>query len=139
MNFLLNILLLYSGPPTAPRPPLAVSEITSNSCKLSWKAPESDGGKPLKQYIVERRDSKRYTWTEIDTVRAKNTTLDVSRLLENVEYEFRVFAENEAGRSPALETKDKTICRKSAGNCIYLYYFYHCFNYPLSTTYLCFL
>jgi titin len=91
-----------------------VSDLTANSCKLSWKAPESDGGKPLKHYIIERRDSKRYTWTEVETVRPKQTSVDVSRLIEGVEYDFRVFAENEEGRSPALETKDKTLCRKSA-------------------------
>lgn len=102
------------GPPSAPKGPLVVSDITSNSCKLSWKQSESDGGKPIKHYIVERRDSKRFSWTQVDTVKAKTTSLEVTRLSEGVEYEFRVFAENEEGRSPALESKDKTICRKSA-------------------------
>lgn len=107
-------MICSAGPPTAPKGPLTVSDLTSNSCKLSWKEPESDGGKPLKQYIIERRDSKRYSWKEVETVRPKYTSIDVTRLQEGVEYEFRVFAENEEGRSPALETKDKTICRKSA-------------------------
>lgn len=97
-----------------------MSDVTSNSCKLSWKAPESDGGKPLKQYVVERRDAKRFSWKQIDTVRAKTTTLDVTRLTEDVEYEFRVFAENDEGRSPPLETKDKTVCRKSASKFLHV-------------------
>ena len=93
-----------------------MSDLTANSCKLSWKAPESDGGQPIKQYIVERRDSRRMNWVQVDTVRPKSTSCDVSRLVEGTEYDFRVFAENQEGRSPALETTEKTVCRKSAGH-----------------------
>ena len=64
--------------------------------------------------MIERRDSKRNSWTQVETVRAKTLTLDITRLTEGVEYEFRVFAENDEGRSPALESKDKTVCRKAA-------------------------
>ena len=104
------------GPPSAPRGPIEVSNMAATSCTLTWKAPDSDGGKPIKQYVVEKRDAKRNTWAPVEMVRGgKSTSCDVTRLLEGAEYDFRVMAENEEGRSVALETKDKVVCRKSAG------------------------
>ena len=41
-----------SGPPGAPRG-LEVSDVTTRSCVLKWKAPEFDGGSALTGYYVE--------------------------------------------------------------------------------------
>ena len=38
--------------PTAPRGPLDVSDVTKDSCHLSWKAPEDDGGQDISHYVV---------------------------------------------------------------------------------------
>ena len=98
-----------------PEGPLQFSNIAGSSCTVHWKAPKSDGGLPLKHYIVERRDTKRQTWVEVDRVRPKTLTCEATRLLEGVEYQFRVFTENDEGRSPALEGKEPVVCRKAPG------------------------
>ena len=107
--------LFILGPPSAPEGPMQFSDITASSCTVHWKAPKSDGGLPLRHYIVERRDAKRQTWVEVDRVRPKMLTCDASRLIEGVEYQFQVFAENDEGKSPALEAKEPIVCRKAPG------------------------
>jgi len=36
------------GPPSRPKGPLEVAEVTKNSAKLAWQPPEDDGGVPIK-------------------------------------------------------------------------------------------
>ena len=106
---------IFLGPPSAPEGPIQFSDIKSGSCVVHWKPPKSDGGLPIKQYVIERRDTKRQTWVEVDRVRPKTLTCEATRLIEGVEYNFRVFAENDEGRSPALESKEPLVCRKAPG------------------------
>ena len=41
------------GKPSMPQDRLLVSNISQNSCRLTWKPPVDDGGLPLK-YIIEK-------------------------------------------------------------------------------------
>lgn len=36
--------------------PLDVSDITPETCTLTWKPPFDDGGSPITNYIVEKMD-----------------------------------------------------------------------------------
>ena len=73
-----------------------VSEVTSESCHLSWTPPRSDGGTPITGYIIERRTDVGGRWIPL---KLKPTTheLDVTDLFEGQKYEFRVIAENKVG------------------------------------------
>jgi len=42
--------------PTPPLGPLDVSDITPETCSLSWRPPNDDGGSPITNYVVERLD-----------------------------------------------------------------------------------
>lgn len=42
--------------PSPPQGPLDISDITPETCTLSWKAPFDDGGSPVTNYIVEKLD-----------------------------------------------------------------------------------
>lgn len=101
--------------PSAPVGPLKVSDITANSATLSWKPPKEDGGQPLKRYIMERRDTRRSAWVQIETPRPNVLTVTTEKLLENVEYLFRVSAENIEGQGPFLETKEPITPRRVPG------------------------
>jgi len=46
------VVFCVPGPPGAPRG-LEVSDVTTRSCVLKWKAPEFDGGSPVTGYYVE--------------------------------------------------------------------------------------
>ncbi len=88
---------LWSGP-------LVVDDITKSSCKLSWKAPEDDGGKPITGYIVEKMDKASGRWVPVSRTEPNVTECPVKGLQEGHEYMFRVKAVNDEGESEPLES-----------------------------------
>lgn len=87
------------APPSKPRGPLDVKDVTKDSCKLKWKKPEDDGGKPISAYQVEKFDKKQGRWVPLGRTSANDTEFDVKGLQEGHEYQFRVKAINEEGES----------------------------------------
>uniref|UniRef100_A0A3B3H9U0 Titin n=1 Tax=Oryzias latipes TaxID=8090 RepID=A0A3B3H9U0_ORYLA len=83
--------------PDAPGTPDA-TEVTGESITLSWTPPTSDGGNPVKSYILEKREKKTLRFYKVLT---KKPIIEcahkVTNLTEDVEYEFRVMAVNDAG------------------------------------------
>lgn len=49
--------VLVVDKPSPPVGPLDVSDITPDTCSLSWKPPLDDGGSPITNYIVEKMDN----------------------------------------------------------------------------------
>ena len=84
--------------PDAPDRP-AISDVDRHEMTVSWKAPKSDGGAVIKQYILERKDKYSTRWV----METKTTSLEyrVTGLTQGTEYQFRVSAENKAGVGPA--------------------------------------
>ncbi|KAI1723780.1 titin [Ditylenchus destructor] len=98
------------GPPPPPTGPLEV--ITSSQNKagqfgkqiLKWTPPQGldQCGAPLLGYCVEKRDTRKSTWTFL--LRTKETQADVGEgLVTGMGYLFRVAAENKFGAGEALE------------------------------------
>ncbi|KAK0400071.1 hypothetical protein QR680_003339 [Steinernema hermaphroditum] len=100
--------------PSPPVGPLEVSDINKDSCVLSWKPPEDDGGAEITNYVVERRDIKTNTWVPVTTF-ATGTQITVPKLHEGHEYEFRVMAENVYGRSDPLSTDGPVLIKDPFG------------------------
>lgn len=77
---------------------LRADEFAGDSLTLYWYPPKDDGGAPVTNYVIEKREARALTWTKVSSyctvpfVRVRNLT--VGR-----EYEFRVFAENQYGQS----------------------------------------
>lgn len=86
-------------PPSAPGVP-DVTEVGRDFAHLSWTKPESDGGARIQGYWVDKREAGGATWMRINTTLCLTTQINVSNLIEDRQYEFRVFAQNEAGVSP---------------------------------------
>ena len=87
--------------PDVPKPPVKLqpSEITRSSVTLMWAPPQNDGGSPITGYIVERKSPMTSRWVRINKSPIRDTVFTVSDLVEDMEYEFRVLAENAAGIS----------------------------------------
>ena len=66
---------------------------------IRLKPPQRDGGAPIKGYIVERKETKSNRWIRINRNLFKDLELEDDTVREGKEYEFRVFAVNEAGAS----------------------------------------
>lgn len=103
-----SLYLIYFDLTEKPDPPLQVEtrDPTSKSITITWKAPDNDGGCPIQGYIVEmiEKDGDRYERVTPSLV--PGYSFVVPGLKENMEYQFRVRAENVAGVSePSRSTQ----------------------------------
>lgn len=84
------------------------SDVTKNSCKISWEAPEDDGGTPIVSYTLERREASKKTYMPV--MSGENVlTFTVKDLYINCEYYFRVKALNKVGAGEYLELRNPVI------------------------------
>lgn len=95
--------------PSAPQPPLDVSGVHKEGCHLTWRVPLDDGGSPILHYIIEKMDLSRGTWS--DAGMSTHLLHDVTRLVFNKEYLFRVKAVNAIGESEPLEASKSIVAK----------------------------
>ncbi|XP_055331451.1 twitchin-like isoform X3 [Paramacrobiotus metropolitanus] len=86
-------------PPSAPGVP-NVTEVGGDFVNLSWDKPQSDGGGRLQGYFIEKREKGSENWFRINPNPSLPPMFNVANLIEDREYEFRIFAVNAAGLSP---------------------------------------
>lgn len=81
-----------------PGPPAAfdITEVTNESCLLTWNPPRDDGGSKITNYVVERRATDSDMWHKLSST-VKDTKFKATKLTPNKEYIFRVAAENMYG------------------------------------------
>ena len=84
------------------------SDITKNSCKISWEAPEDDGGTPVVGYTLERREASKKTYMPVMSGENVMTHI-VKELYTNCEYYFRVKAINKVGAGQYLELRNPVL------------------------------
>uniref|UniRef100_A0A8C5CYA7 Titin n=1 Tax=Gadus morhua TaxID=8049 RepID=A0A8C5CYA7_GADMO len=89
--------------PAAPIGPLNILEVTPDSMEIEWRPPKDDGGSPVINYIVEKRESNKESWGGVSSGSTANI-LKISRLQKGVEYVVRIRAENKMGIGAALES-----------------------------------
>lgn len=72
--------------------------MTGESITLAWAPPTSDGGNPIQYYILEKREKKTVKFYKVISKKPiVECAHKVLNLTEDMEYEFRVMAMNEAG------------------------------------------
>uniref|UniRef100_A0A3B3ID14 Titin n=1 Tax=Oryzias latipes TaxID=8090 RepID=A0A3B3ID14_ORYLA len=98
-----TVTVVIVGRPSPPTGPVEISEISSESCTLSWTEPTDDGGTEITNYIVEKRESGSASWQVVNSS-VKRTTIKVTHLTKYMEYTFRVCAENKFGVSKSIES-----------------------------------
>uniref|UniRef100_A0A671S1G6 Titin n=1 Tax=Sinocyclocheilus anshuiensis TaxID=1608454 RepID=A0A671S1G6_9TELE len=92
-------------PYTIPGAPtnVEITSVTSEEMRLAWTKSASDGGSEILGYIIERRDKSGLHWVRVNRDLVKDLTAVISKVRRGCEYEFRVYAENSAGLSPASD------------------------------------
>ncbi len=90
---------------------MKVSDVTKETCVVSWKPPLDNGGFPIEKYIIEKQDVVRGGWVPAGEVNGDNTSLRLTKLTPGKEYLFRVRAVNKEGESDALETSSATLAK----------------------------
>lgn len=113
---MLPIKVKVIGRPSAPEGPLRFDDIQAHSVKVSWKPPTEDGGSEIVGYIVERREVTKAAWYTVDS-RVVDTSLVVKGLQENVEYHFKVTAENQFGISSSLKSETTVVPKTPICKC----------------------
>lgn len=76
-----------------------VTQVGGDFVNLEWAKPESDGGSRIQGYWVDKREKGSSTWQRVNVAICLPNQINVSNLIEDREYEFRVFAQNLAGLS----------------------------------------
>lgn len=92
---------IADNPYTVPDPPEnpEVTALTKDSMVLMWQAPKSDGGTPITNYNIERKDRIGLRWVKCNKRKVKDLQFKATGLVVGHEYEFRIIAENAAGVS----------------------------------------
>lgn len=99
--------------PSAPRGPLELSGMTDTSLVLKWLEPESDGGSPLIDYLVERREVSKKAWQKVGvTSDGKTTHIEAVGLKKGTSYTFRISAQNQLGYGPPYAPEDVIVAGK---------------------------
>jgi hypothetical protein len=84
--------------PTVPTAPQTLTATPgSGQVKLSWKAPLSNGGLPITDYIIQRSANGTSGWVTINDGVGTTTTYTVTGLVNGTKYYFRVLAKNIIG------------------------------------------
>uniref|UniRef100_A0A672NWE0 Titin n=1 Tax=Sinocyclocheilus grahami TaxID=75366 RepID=A0A672NWE0_SINGR len=81
--------------PAAPIGPVNILEVTPDSMVIEWRPPKDDGGSPVMNYIVEKRESNKETWGGV----------------KGTEYRFRVKAVNMIGEGETREIPESVIAK----------------------------
>ena len=91
---------IISDVPSAPGIP-EVEEVGGDFVSLTWAKPSSDGGGKITGFWIDKREHGRDDWTRVNSDPCITNIYNIANLIEDRRYEFRVFAENGAGLSPA--------------------------------------
>lgn len=87
--------------PSPPVGPVIFDEVHKDHFVITWKPPLDDGGSPITNYIIEKKDAHRDLWMPVTSASVK-TTCKVPKLLEGRDYIVRIYAENLYGISDPL-------------------------------------
>merc|ERR1711972_704990 len=79
---------------TPPRDLVSI-RVRQTAIQIGWNRPECDGGSKITGYIIERLEAGK--WLKCNFNKVLETTFDVTGLIKENEYTFRVYAMNAAG------------------------------------------
>ena len=79
-------------------------QVRAEYCRLSWEAPEDDGGVPITNYVVNMMDLTLNDWVIV--AETKDKTAEIKGLKPGHLYRFEVVAANKEGLSPPARLKD---------------------------------
>jgi hypothetical protein len=92
-----------------PGPPqnISITDVTRNSCKLAWVAPQDDGGCPLEYYSIFKQEEGRRTWGLVNP-EVNKTEWKVEELITDTNYLFKIVAHNKVGAGDPVFSVDMT-------------------------------
>uniref|UniRef100_A0A665WF64 Immunoglobulin like and fibronectin type III domain containing 1, tandem duplicate 3 n=1 Tax=Echeneis naucrates TaxID=173247 RepID=A0A665WF64_ECHNA len=97
--------LIVLDKPTPPQGPADVTESSASCIEFRWRPPKDDGGSPVINYTIERRQAGRNTWKKLGESPGVPSYRDTD--VENGrKYCYRIRAVTREGTSETMETED---------------------------------
>ena len=87
--------------------------VNETSVSLRWDEPSDDGGAPITNYIIGKRETSRRSYQQAGKTEEGEFTVDL--LIEGTNYVFQVAAENECGVGQAVELKQAVTAKSPYG------------------------
>lgn len=122
-----KIMIIYPPYTDIPGPPASMKfdEVLSEQIRLSWEAPLADGGSPITNYVVDKRETSRANWAQVSAKISGDTKeCLVERLIEGHEYQFRIRAENRYGTGDGI-ISDPVVARNPFSKTLLLVYVFY--------------
>lgn len=116
---------LPEGPPEPPSNPPEIMDVTKSTVSLSWARPRDDGGSRVTGYYVERREVSTEKWVRHNKTHITTTMYNVTGLIPDAEYIFRVVAQNDIGKSEPGPVSESVVCKDPFGELRRLYVCFH--------------
>ena len=89
-----DFVLTIKDKPQPPQGPAGVEWKNDDTMVLRWKPSKSDGGSPITEYFVERREVGKKSWKQVGTTAHNNTNLEIKGLKKGCSFNFRISARN---------------------------------------------
>uniref|UniRef100_A0A3Q3JDF2 Titin n=1 Tax=Monopterus albus TaxID=43700 RepID=A0A3Q3JDF2_MONAL len=102
----INIVVLDR--PSAPLGPVELFDITEDSVSLKWLPPACEGGSPITNYIIQKRETTTANWLDVCSAVAR-CNIKIMKLTTGLEYQFRIRAENRYGISDHIDSPTVTV------------------------------
>lgn len=115
----LTFFLCVIGLPSTPEP-VSTEIVDRDAMSVTWRKPSTDGGSPITDYIVEKRDTS--GWSKVANVPSSRLSYTVPYLINGKEYQFRVTARNKVGSSEPVTGRVLTMKSPYAGK-LFIEYF----------------
>lgn len=90
-------------------------DVTKSTVSLSWSRPRDDGGSRVTGYYVERREVSTEKWVRHNKTHITTTMYNVTGLIPDAEYMFRVVAQNDIGQSESGPASESVVCKDPFG------------------------
>ena len=103
---------IFSDPPSSPKK-LRVTKVTMSSVTIEWVEPEDSGGAPLTGYNIDIKRPGSSTFDRLCLLDGDMSTYTCVKLTDDSEYDFQIWAENEAGVSAAPARLEKPVRTKA--------------------------
>lgn len=94
--------------------PLSIKDVTLDSVLLEWNEPNNDGGSEITNYVIEKREEDRRSWSLVSST-CKVPSWTVSKLETGKLYLFCVMAQNKYGIGVPSITQDAIKIAKEPG------------------------
>lgn len=92
-----------------------MDNIGGKTATVTWKRPADDGGSDITGYMIEKKEKKGMRWSRASKKAILDLHFEVQGLIEGVEYQFRVIAENKAGFGEPSEPSQPITTKVMAG------------------------